>query len=70
MTVIVKSAKTHSAAKKFCGGEEPAICPGDIHPHQQYLSYYYPNFDQNFWSQFWGDLIFVHHIFLFLPNFF
>ena len=26
MTAIAKSAKTHPAAKKFCGWEEPAIC--------------------------------------------
>ena len=31
MTVIVKSAKTHPAAKKCCGWEEPAIwCPKNI----------------------------------------
>ena len=26
MTAIAKSAKTHPAAKKFCGWEEPALC--------------------------------------------
>ena len=27
MTAIAKSAKTHPAARKCCGWEEPAICP-------------------------------------------
>ena len=26
MTAIAKSTKTHTAAKKCCGWEEPAIC--------------------------------------------
>ena len=37
MRAIPKSAKRHPAAKKCCGWEEPAICPGDICPYQQYL---------------------------------
>ena len=47
---------------------------GDISPYQQYLSYYCPDFDKNFWTEFFGGLIFVHHIFLdqtsFDPKFF
>ena len=30
MRAIVKSAKTHAAAKKCCGWEESAICPDSI----------------------------------------
>ena len=26
---------------------------GDICPYKQYLSYYWPDFDENFWNQFW-----------------
>ena len=30
------------------------ICPGDICPYQQYLSCYWYDFDQTFWTQFFG----------------
>ena len=30
MTAIAKSAKRRISAKKCCGWEEPAICPGNI----------------------------------------
>ena len=32
MKAIAKSAKTHPAAKKCCGWQEPAICPGNNCP--------------------------------------
>ena len=41
-----------------------ATYPGDISTYQQYLSYYWPNFDQIFWTSVYGALNFVDHIFL------
>ena len=37
------------------------ICPGDICPYQQYRSCYWFDFDQTFWTQFFGVIIFVDH---------
>ena len=45
------------------------ICPRNICPYQQYLSCYWADFDQSFWTQFFGALIFIDHNF-FGPNFF
>ena len=45
------------------------LCPGNNCPFQKYLPCYWPGFDQNFWTQFLGSLIFEDHIF-FWPNFF
>ena len=46
------------------------ICPGNICPWQEYLSYYWPNFDQTFWTQFFGGLNFFLINILLDPNFF
>ena len=48
----------------FLGQSLDANFQGDISPYQQYLSYYCPDCDQNFWTKFFGGLIFVLHIFL------
>ena len=45
------------------------ICPGNIYhgnicPYQQYLSYYWTDFDQTLWTQFFGCLYFYR------PHFF
>ena len=53
----------------ICHGD---ICPGNISPgdictYQQYLSSYWPNFDQTFWTQFFGGLNFCGPKFVFVP---
>ena len=41
----------------ICPGK---ICPGDIYPYQDYLSCYWPNFDQTFWAlTFWTPIFSV-----------
>ena len=41
------------------------LCPGDICPYQQYLSYYWPDFDEHFWTHYFGGLNFsTPHLFL------
>ena len=39
MTAIAKSAKTHPAAKTYCGWEEPAICPPHLSPPTKISTY-------------------------------
>ena len=36
----------------ICSGN---ICHGDICPYQEYLSYYWPNFDSWFWTQYFRE---------------
>ena len=50
------------------------ICPGDICSYQEYLSYYWTNFDNTFCTQNFGGLNFFLHYFFgtnisFDPNF-
>ena len=35
------------------------ICPGNICPYQEYLSCYWPNFDQTFWTRFFAGFEFL-----------
>ena len=44
------------------------ICPGDICPYQQYLSCYWPDFDQTFVTQFLGGLNVLFDYTPFLPK--
>ena len=45
------------------------ICPGDICPYQEYLSCYWPNFDQTFLAQFFESLNFLAQNFVSLKFF-
>ena len=55
-------------------------CPGNICPYREYLSSYWPNFDQTFWTHMFWSLISFYNIILwnlffwtkilFDPNFF
>ena len=46
MRALAKSAKTHPAAKKCCGWEEPAIC--DILFHSFGVTFFYGEFPEKF----------------------
>ena len=45
------------------------VCPGDICPYQEYISCYWPNFDQTFLAQFFESLNFLAQNFV-SPKFF
>ena len=46
------------------------ICPGDICPNEQYLSCYWSDFDQIFWTHFFGCQDFCGPKFFLNPKFF
>ena len=60
---FLTDANPHS---DLCPGN---ICPGNICPYQEYLSCYWPNFDQTFWTQFFAGFKFFDPKFLWTQNF-
>ena len=46
------------------------ICPGHICPAQEYLTCYWPNFEQTFWTQFLQTLIYFGPKMILDPKFF
>ena len=61
MVTFLTYTNCHS---EICPGN---ICPGDICPFQEYLSSYWPNFDQTLFAQFFESLNFLAQNFV-SPN--